>query len=129
VRSPRRSLLVILSLLALGAAACTDTEIRVEDYSQECEVNSDCVFVYFGDACAGCMTDLQPINASELASHRADIDEAASTCAPWSERFHVECTVPVPSEAPSCVDGTCSASASSGACSFEDGGVCRGIDP
>lgn len=124
------SLLLFVCVCVCGGVCvgvgCADTEIRVDDYSQACEVNSDCAIAFFGDACAACMTDFQPVNEGELDAIRADIDAATSTCAPWSERYHVDCVQPVPSDAPSCVDGVC-VSDSSGPCVFE-GGACRGID-
>ncbi len=83
-----------------------------------------------------CLADLQPVNIDSGPAIRDDIDLAQSTCPPWSDRFHADCTVPVPSVRPVCEVGVCVEGPPDGArCDFEDegeddleGAVCRGSD-
>ena len=117
-----------LTVGAAFAAGCSDAEIRVEEYSQTCDVNADCAFAYFGDACGGCLAELRPVNAEALDAIAADVDAARETCAPWSDRSHVECVVPAPTVRPVCTDGVCVEGPSGGdPCEPEDN-VCRGAD-
>lgn len=117
--------------LTLGIACamcCADTEIRVEDYSQTCDVNADCAFAYFGDACGGCLPELRPVNAEALDAIAADVDAAREACAPWSDRYHVECVVPVPTIRPVCTDSVCVDGPSDGEPCEPDDNACRGAD-
>jgi hypothetical protein len=113
----------IAAFALLAVAACDDTVIAPEDYSSACESNADCVITYFGDVCGACLTNFQPVNVAELERIRADQD--AISCAPWADRYHVDCVVPVPPTRPICEQNVCVIPAEGDACTFDDG-FCHG---
>lgn len=112
--------------MALVTVACADTIVSGEDFARSCEQSSACVLVLVGDVCAACLTTFVAINEDDFDRYREEIEANNELCAPWSERYHVECVVPVPASRPVCVDGVC-VSEGGGDCTFEDR-PCRLVD-
>ena len=117
-----------IAVAFVGAATgCIETVLVADDYNQTCVTNSDCVIQYLGDQCAACATEQVALHRDEIDRLNADRDTAASACPPWSDRFHVECVVPIPTVPPICTEGACAIPPEGAACTFEDG-FCRGVD-
>ena len=115
-------------LFAVAAsAACTPTVLSVADYETGCSTNSECVIVSLGDQCAACPFDFAAVNDSALAKNAEDREAATAACAPWSERFHVDCVFRQPDTRPVCDEGACVIPTSGREeCTFDDSGLCRG---
>lgn len=95
------------ALLTLALAAACDTTVSPSDYDASCTVDEDCAFVIGGDVCSGCMTDIGAVNVDAADAFNADVDAIAGTCAPWSERYRVQCALGFPAVEPVCDAGQC----------------------
>ena len=119
---------LVFATLGFAVMGCTPTVLSIDDYEATCQANNDCVIVWLGDQCGACSGEHAAVNDDSLGEISADRDAAASACPPWSERFHVECVMPLPAARPVCGDGVCSIPAEGGECSFDDDGYCHGAD-
>lgn len=67
-----------LALIALGLVThCgSPRSINVEDYSQSCTADADCVAVAAGDICTSCCPNVS-IHKSDLATYQSDVEDVA----------------------------------------------------
>ncbi|MBM4779017.1 MAG: hypothetical protein GQE15_15030 [Archangiaceae bacterium] len=76
--------------LLLLLAAC-NTGLHRVDYTDTCNVDSDCVAVFMGDPCNGCSCTNDAISTSSKAKYDADARAYASFCSPFRPQCLADC--------------------------------------
>lgn len=105
-RPLRRALATLLSIavVALSVAACDDG-LRLSDYDQTCDQDSDCVPIQVGEAsCCGFSdcNDNAAINKADFHGYLSDYQDATDGCTPTPCPLIACQTPPV-----ACVSGKC----------------------
>ncbi len=62
------------------AAPAAPADLKASDYSQSCDLASDCSPVYQGQVCAPCPCPNSAIAMKDLAKHQADFSARKSSC-------------------------------------------------
>ena len=101
----RRPMRALFALIVLSLSACgTPTVLEVKDYNVSCQHDSDCLAVYVGDVCKGCVCDNAAIAASENYIYEADKSGAGRSCKTPPANTNCAACAPV---TVTCDNGTC----------------------
>jgi hypothetical protein len=79
-----------------GSSGGASTQIRASDFTQSCQVASDCTPIYQGEVCTPCACPNAAIATTQLDAYQSKLTQIRSTCGPLPAIACADCANATP---------------------------------